>query len=133
MATDRNADPTITSLVAGLMTDAQRLVDEHLALFRTEFRADFRKVKGAAKTLFIGAALLVPGSLLLAFALVHLLAWLIPSLPLWVSYSAIGGVLTIAGAIICYVSKARFQSGEILPESSLAALKEDFQWMRTSN
>jgi len=58
MVTDTHsrAEPGIGSLVGGIITDAQDLIKQQLALFRTEIRTELRQAKTAAISLGIGVA-----------------------------------------------------------------------------
>jgi MFS family permease len=132
MATELKPQPTITSLVAGIACEAQKLLSEHVALFRREVQTDLMKAKQATVMLAAGAGLAGLGGIFIFLAIVYLLAWLFPPVPLWVWYFVVGGGLALLGVIFCFTGLQRFKSCEVLPQRSIAALKEDIQWIKTS-
>jgi hypothetical protein len=120
--------PNMTGLVSGIINDAQDLIRQQLALFRHEVRTDFRKTKEATFTMGIGMPLLFLGGFLLALTAAHLLnAYLL--FPLWGCYGIVGIVLAGIGAALCYAAKKKMESFNPLPEESVAALKENVQWI----
>ena len=89
MATDVQQDnatqqPSVSSLVVGIVNDTQELIKQHLELFRTEVKEDFTKTKQAVIPLIIGVVVMGVGALLVCFTLVYLLHWAAsPHLQLW--------------------------------------------------
>jgi len=129
MSTDLQSppEPKVTDLVSGILHDAQELFRQQAALFRSEIQEDVRKTKEAAVPLAIGLWLLVLGSILLSATVALILA--AAGLPEWVSFAIVGGVVTIAGGILFYVGKKKFDSFNPLPEKSAEALKENLEWL----
>ncbi|HEV3143804.1 MAG TPA: phage holin family protein [Gemmataceae bacterium] len=130
MATVQDHPPaaSMTSLVGGIIDDAQELITQQLTLFRTEIKMELRKAQEAAIILAIGAAVLLMGVFILELMLPLLLNWIWPAVPLWVCFAIIGGIHTIAGAILLYVAIQQFRSVHAVPERSVEALKENLQW-----
>ena len=118
----------MTSLVGGIINDAQELVTQQLALFRTEIRAEVRKAQEAAIMLAIGIGVLLIGVLILELMLPLLLNWLWPAVPLWACFAIIGGIHTVAGIILLAVAIKRFRAVHAVPEQSVDALRENLQW-----
>jgi len=132
MATDTYAPPderSVTSLVSGIVNDAQVLMQQQLALFREEIRTDLRKTKEAVTALVagVGVATLAVGPLVFMFvALLHELAlW-----PWWASALTVGAVFAVIGGALIAVGVQRFRSFNPLPDQSVEALKENLQWIR---
>jgi len=123
------SESSVTGLVAGIAHDAHELLKQQLALFRHEIRADFQKTKEVALSLVIGVSIAFLGSLLLAIALALLLNWIWPQLPWWASFGTVGVALAGAGAALCYAGKKTMDSFNPLPDQSVAALKENVQWI----
>jgi hypothetical protein len=130
MATNVQTDqePSVAALASGIVHDFQALVKQQLDLFRHEVKADVRKAREASTSLAVGAGLTVLGGLLLCFGIVHLLSWLVPSLPLWGSYLIVGGLLGAPGAGLSYYACQQFRASNLLPEESAEALKENLEW-----
>lgn len=128
------SDASMTSLVAGIVGDAQELLKQQLALFQAEIKDDLQKTKEAAISLAIGAGVAVVGGLLLCFMLVHLIDWAVPALggpalPLWVSFGLVGGAFTLVGGAFVYAGIRKFRSFNPLPDQSVDAMKENVQWI----
>jgi hypothetical protein len=113
-------------LVSGIVQDAQELIGQQLALFKQEMRQDLRKAREGAILLGIGAGALLVGSILLSLMLVHLIQWLAPTWPSWISYGIIGGGLAGVGAFLAL--QGRNKLGTIAPEQSAKALEENLEW-----
>jgi len=65
MATNVHTDDTsMTSLVRGIIDDAQELIKQQFALFKAEVREDSRKTQEATTILGTGALLSLAGFLL---------------------------------------------------------------------
>jgi Putative Actinobacterial Holin-X, holin superfamily III len=123
--------PTMSELVAGILTDAQTLVRQQAVMLRAELKEDIRRTSSAAQYMGVGAATAGLGGLFLAVALVHLLAWLVPSLPYWAAWAITGGLLVAGGLVAIYLGKAAFQRFNPLPDKTLNALQENVSWITT--
>lgn len=124
-----DAAPSVTELVGGIVGDVQDLIKQQFALFKHEVREDIRKAKDATVSLVLGGAILAVGGILLCLMLVHLLHWAAPTLPLWSCYAIVGGGLTLIGGIGLYVGYRQVKSVNPLPDETVAALKENVQWI----
>src|SRR5262249_62009269 len=102
-------EPSVTALVSGIITDAQELFKQQVALIRHEVQDDFHKTKEALLTLAIGVSAGVLGCLLFCLMLVHLLYWAVPQLPLWACYAIVGGLFAIPGGVLLYIGVRKFQ------------------------
>jgi len=120
--------PSVTGLVSDILSDAQELVKQQVALVRAEIKADFRRTVQAALLLAVGAGVLIPAVFLLCNMLVYVLHEL-AGLPLWGSYGLVGGVFTLLGAALILIGVQRFRSFNPLPDQSVAAFKENVRWM----
>jgi pilus assembly protein TadC len=124
-----NSGPSLTHLVSGIVSDAQALLKQQLALFRTEMKQDIKRTKQALVSLVIGLALVSVGGTLLCFMAVYVLASAFPQLPLWACFGIVGGALTIGGGLAFYLALKQFQEFNPLPDESAQALKENVQWI----
>jgi hypothetical protein len=121
-------EASVTSLVRGIVNDAQELFRQQLGLFKAEFREDMRKTREAALSLVVGVGVAFFGVLLLLFALVYLLSWT-SGLPFWASFAIFGGIVLALGMALIYAGKKRFESFNPLPDQSAQALRENVQWI----
>lgn len=132
MASDLHteAEFSVTSLLKGIVSDAQELLQQQLALFRAEIKDDFRKTLGILITIVGGAFMVAVGGALLCFMMVHLLHSVAPTLPLWGCFGIVGGGVALIGGIVAYSAVARFKTFNPLPDESVQALKENVQWIK---
>lgn len=130
MATDvRNAPGVgITTLVTDIISDAQDLIRQQLALFRQEVRDDLRKTRDGAVALAAGVGVVAVGGLLLLVMVPLLLNWLVPSIPLWGCFGTVGAVAAAVGAALLYVGVQRFKAIHPLSDQAALGLKENLQW-----
>lgn len=124
-------DVSLTSLVSGIVNDAQELMKQQMALFQAEVKEDMRKTSEAAVSLAAGAVVALVGAIVLCFALVYLLNWAFPETPLWVWYAVVGGVVTGTGLGLVLVAWVKFRSFNPLPDKTAQALKENLEWKTT--
>ena len=133
MASDLHTEPgvSVTSLLRGIVSDAQDLIQQQLALFRAEIKDDFRKTVGILIVIVSGAFMVAVGAALLCFMLVYLLHSVAPdTLPLSACFGIVGGGVVLVGGIVAYAAVARFKTFNPLPDESVQALKENVQWIK---
>ena len=121
---------SVTQLVSGIVTDLQTLMRQELLLAKTEIRQEWEKTKTAAGAMAAGASLLTVAGLLICFALVHLLAYLAPGLPLWACFGIIGVALGLIGGILVGAGRAKASDISIMPQTA-ETMKENAQWLKT--
>ena len=129
-----SSEPSVTTLVAGIINDAQELFKQQLALFQHEIKEDLKRTREAAVSLVVGAGVALVGVLLLCFMLVHLMHWAVPAaggpeIPLWVGYATIGGLLTVLGVALVCAGIKKLESFNPLPDESVEVMKENVQWI----
>jgi len=129
MSTDLQSppEPSVTTLVTGILNDAQELFRQQANMLRAEVKEDFRKTKEAAVPLAIGAWLGGLGSILLGITLALLLAE--TGLRLWACFAIVGVVFAAIGGGLVYFGKKKFASFNPLPDESAEALKENLEWI----
>jgi len=134
MANDLHTTPetSVTQLVSGIVSDAQELIKQQLALFRTELKDDFRKTKEASILLAIGTVCAAVGAFLLLNMVVFVLHEA-AGLSLWASYAIVGGLVAAVGAGLILTGLEKFKSFNPLPDQSVQALKENVQWITNPN
>jgi len=126
-----DSDVSLTSLVNGIVNDAQELMKQQLALFQAEIKEDMRKTTEASSAMGAGAAVALVGSILLCFTLVHLLHWAFPDVALWVWFAVVGGTVTGLGGGLIWWAWVQFHSFNPLPDKTAQALKENLEWKTT--
>jgi len=122
-------ETSVTTLVSGILSDAQQLLKQQFELLTNEVRQDFRKAREASGKMSLGVGLGLLATLLLILGAVHLLAWAVPALPLWACYGLCGVVMGVP-AIVCYLTGLRqLESLHPLSDQTAQALKENVQWL----
>jgi len=129
MASERERDGSITTLLGGIVGDAQQLVHQELALARQEIREELGTAKDAGIKLAIAGAVLAIGGLLLvlmiAQGLADLLDW-----PTWAGYGIVGVVLAIIGYIMFSSAQQQAKQLKPVPEKTVETLKENVEWIK---
>jgi len=128
------AEPSMASLVSGIVTDIQDLVKQQLQLTRKEIEADFRRAREAASLLAFGLGILYLGAIALCLTLALLIYWLgLPAggdpgrLPLWASFGLVGLAFTVLGAGLAYAGKKRLDTVHPL-EQTTQGIEENLEW-----
>jgi N-acetylmuramic acid 6-phosphate (MurNAc-6-P) etherase len=122
------SDASMTQLISGIITDAQELVRQQVAMFRTELKQDVRRTKQTLVALVCGLALVSVGATLLCFMAVYGMQAAF-ELPLWACFGIVGGVLAAGGGVAFYAAMRQFNEFNPLPDESAQALKENMQWI----
>jgi hypothetical protein len=119
---------SVTTLVSGIIGDAQHLIGQQLTMFRQEIRDDLRKSRDAALSLGVGVGISVMGGVLVLIMLPLLLRWAAPELPLWVCFGTVGGILAALGGVLVFAGVKKFESFNPLSDQSFKAFKENLKW-----
>ena len=131
MATETVTPPegqSVTGLVSGIISDAQELLKQQVALVRAELKADFRRTLGAAALLAVGGVCAVPALFLVCNMFVFMLHEL-AGLSVWASYGIVGGAFVVLAVVLVGVGIQRFRSFNPMPDQSVEAFKENVRWM----
>lgn len=131
MQTSSPSEPTVTTLLSGIVTDAQELIKQQLLLFKHEIKDDMVRAQEILPSLGLGVSAAVAAIFLLGLTLAHLLSWSFGGdahIPLWVCYAIITVVFGVAGVVLLYFAKKNLES---LPMSHQAAeaTKENVEWL----
>jgi uncharacterized membrane protein YqjE len=120
---------SVTSLVSGIVEDAQDLLKQQFELFKHELRADVRKVKEGTLLLGVAGGIALVGSLLIGITASLLLQEIFPSLHLWVAFAIVSAAFLLGGGILCAAGLAKFNSIDPLQDETAETLKENVQWI----
>jgi uncharacterized membrane protein YqjE len=130
MATDlqNGTEPSLTTLVQGVIEDVQVLTKQQFALLKQELKEDFTKSREAATPMLIGVGILLISTLLLGITLGLLLEWAFrPHLPYWAAFAIVTVLMVGTGLVLFFVGQKKFQTFNPLPDRTLEALKENVQ------
>jgi len=134
MATDRLPDSeseNVGALVKGIVTDLERLAQQHVRLLKQDLKEDFRKVQQGAFSLGIGLGVGLIGGLLVGIALAELILLLFPNTEhyRWAAYGIVGILIAGAGAALLFMGKEEVASAAPIADKTLEALEEDAKWL----
>ena len=142
MATEvqNNTEPSMASLVGGIVSDVQDLIKQQLELTRKEIGSDLRKTRDAGTLLALGVGLALFGCFAVCLMLAHLIHLLSTpahlqalqdpaAIPLWGCYGIVATVLLAAGGALAFAGKKKFDSFNPLPDESAQVLKENIEWI----
>jgi hypothetical protein len=121
--------PSLASLVSGIVADMEQLVRQQIQLARTEVKQEWEKAKTAVGTLMAGAVLLTVGGVLLCFLLVHLINSF--GVSLWGSFGIVGGVLVLCGTVLAALGYSQASRVNLVPPQTAQTLKENVQWIKS--
>ena len=121
--------PPLAELFDRLAADLKLLARQEADLARHELGDSLAQAKQQAATLVLGAAALSAGVLVLLAAAVLGLALLIPA---WTAAFVVGGVVSIAGALLVLTGKAKLSRINFKPEHTLAGVSKDVSTIKTA-
>jgi hypothetical protein len=128
------SSPSISSLVGGIITDAQQLIRQEMQLARRELQEEVQKAKTAILSLALGAGIAFFGVMLLCFMLVHLLFWATSEVhdhfPLWAWFGICGAVLTGLGLGLLYTARSKVSDIHLVPPQTAQTMRENVRWIR---
>jgi hypothetical protein len=122
------SEPGLVWLLGGIASDAKELLLQELALTKLEVQNELDKAKSAAIVLSIGIGTIVTGGTLLTLMAVHVLAAL-TVVPLSGCYGIVGGVVVILGTLLLATVKPKVEKLAVVPQQTVARIKESAQWL----
>ncbi len=121
-------EPSLAALATGIINDVQELFQQQVKLLKHEFEVSLYRAAEGAGALIAGVVLSVLGGLLLVFGIVYLLAWLLPTVPLWGWFMIVGALLLIPGACLAYFAAQTIKAVGEQAEEAGEAMKENLEW-----
>jgi hypothetical protein len=130
-------EPSMASLVNGIISDGQELMKQQFQLLRAEVRDDFKKTREAAFPLVAGAIVSFVGAIFLGLTAVYLLYWacnptpgpgFVERFPLWGCYAVVTGVVLALGLGMVVYGRQKFASFNPLPDETAKGVQETLEW-----
>jgi len=132
------SDPSLSSLVGGIVSDVQDLVKQQLQLTRHEIEDDLRKARDAAALFALGVGVCLLSAISFCLMLAHLLHWLTgpqgldpAGFPLWACHGVVGATLVVIGGCLTGVGRQKMKTVHPMNNQATQALKENVQWLTT--
>jgi len=129
MAYEREHDGSVSQLISGIVSDAQVLVRQEIALARQEISEEISNAKQAGIKLGIAGGVLAIGGLLLILALAQAIADLL-NWPTWAGYALVGVGLAIVGYFLFSAAQKQIKDVRPIPEQTVETLKENVEWIK---
>jgi len=120
---------SVSSLVGGILQDAQELFKQQIQLFKTEVRADVRKLRAGAQLTGAGALVALVACMLLGMALAFGLQAAFPHWPLWACFAACGGLYLVIGGALYWAGYLQLVAVDPLAAQTGETLEENIQWI----
>jgi VIT1/CCC1 family predicted Fe2+/Mn2+ transporter len=121
--------PSMSSLVGGIVQDAQQLIQQEMMLARRELQQELDKAKTAAVSFGAAVVVLALGAILLCFMFVALLSEM-AGLPWWASFAIVGAVLAVVGGSLLAVAKNKASEVSLVPRQTVETMRENVQWLK---
>jgi hypothetical protein len=130
-----NGGPSMSSLVSGIVNDAQQLIRDEVALARQEIKEELIKARTAAVSFAIGLTVAALGAVLLSFFLVYLLHRASggtdnAAIPLWAWFLIWGVIFVGAGGGLFAVAYSRVKNINLVPRQTVETMKENVRWIK---
>lgn len=130
MATELQTAPpesaNLTGLVTGIVNDAQELLQQQLALFRSELKQDLNHSREMASSFAVGGVLgLVAAGLLttmLVFLVQYLTGWHLAG-----CYALVGGITAAAAGLFIWRAISKLDGFKPLDQTT-EAIQENLEW-----
>ncbi|MEO6163325.1 MAG: phage holin family protein [Candidatus Binatia bacterium] len=120
-----------SELFTGIVTDATQLFRHEVELAKIEIHNDVRNVKGVLTGIAIGAIFAVLGLGLLCVALALALVTY-TTLPQWVCFGLVGGVMLATGIGFIAAFNRSKRKFDLIPQRAVEAVKEDIGWITST-
>lgn len=117
---------SIGALVSELSQETTTLIQQEIALAKTEMSEKVSQVSRALVSLALGGLVLFAGLLVLLDALVYGLSELMPpDLTPWLPALLVGVVVAIIGAILLQKGRSNLQTSNLMPQRTATSLQRD--------
>jgi len=117
----------VTTLVSGILDDAQKLLTQQVEMLKSEVKEDFRRSKRAAEFGSMGIVLLTVGFLGLITAFTYFLHETY-QFSMWASWGITGTLFLLTGGAFAATSYILLERFNPLPDKTFHALKENLSW-----
>jgi hypothetical protein len=121
------SESSVTGLVSGIISDAQKLLHQQTEMLKAEVREDFQRSKRAAEFGAVGIVCATVGALGLVTALAYFLHEQF-QFAMWASWGIVGGLFLLTGVALGGFSYVLLERFNPLPDKTFNALKENITW-----
>lgn len=123
---DTKDDRSIGTLVSELSQETTTLLQQEIALAKTEMSEKVSQVSTALVSLALGGLVLFAGLLVLLDAIVFGLSEIMPpDLTPWLPALIVGIVVAIIGAVLLQKGRSNLQTSNLIPQRTATSLQRD--------
>ena len=122
------AEESLGDLFSALTTDLSTLVQEEVALARTEIQETVSKAISSAIGAIAGGVIAYAGLIMLLIAVAFALAPVVNSF--WLASLIVGLIVIIIGAILLVSGINTLKNLNVVPQKTIQTLKNDAQWAK---
>jgi len=120
------SQPSVASLVGGLIEDTQRLIRQEVALARSEVEREWNKTKEGAALLAGAQAVFTLVAVLFGFTLVKLLQqYLLPGYE-WACFAIVTAFFAAGGLLLLYAGMTKFKQVNAMPQT-VESIRQDVE------
>jgi hypothetical protein len=121
---------TMTTLISGILDDAQKLARQQFDMLKAEVHEDLRQSRRAAEYGGLGVVMLTVGFLGLVTAVAYFLHEYF-QFSMWASWAITSGVFIALGIGLAMTSYMLLERLSPLPSKTIHALQENLKWKTT--
>lgn len=126
-----NNDRPLRDIVQELKTEASQFVNTRIAMLKAEISEKIAHLKAAAPMLAAAAVFAVGAFLAFTYALIALIAALIPNQYAWaIGAGAVFVLYAIVGGLLAWFGIKEIQTEGLAPQRTLRVLKQDQDWLK---
>jgi len=119
--------PSLASLLGGLIEDTQRLVRQEAALARRELTEELEKTKWGAMCLAGAFVLLTQVGMLFAFTLVKVLQHFALPDQEWACFAIVTALFIAGSGLLAWAGVMKFRQVHVVPPQSAESIREDVE------
>jgi uncharacterized membrane protein YqjE len=124
-SSDHGTQPSLGTLVTGIVEDLQNVVRGELALAKTELKTEAAGIGKGVAMLAAGAIVGLVAFIFLMLGVTYLLArWL----TMWQSAALVGAALLLIAVILLLAGRSKVSAANLTPTQTIDSLKEDQAW-----
>jgi len=126
------SQPSLASLVGGLVEDTQRLVRQEMALARRELSEELEKAKWGAMCFAGALVLLTQVGMLLAFTLVKVLQHFVLPDQEWACFAIVAALFIAGSGLLAWAGVMKFRQVHVVPPRTAESIREDVEAMTSA-
>jgi len=129
---NRIANASTGRLLSGIVSDAEKLIQQQFALFKQEIKDEVREARQAFVPVIAGGLILLLAAFMLCLTCVYILNTA-TTLPLWACFAIVTAVLGAGGGVALAMGLEKLREIPPVAEKTVDELKENVRWLTKPN